>query len=99
MVTEQEARDMNTAILAFQQRDQAAQEIQLQQDRVVAQIWFNDTIDLTWHRAQTPRQQFTNSLADRTTLEAIRETRTRMFIIRKEIEIITNRIRMIKVLL
>ncbi len=96
MVTEREARDMHAAILVFQQIDDQAAEAQRQTDLATARIWFDDTIDLTWRRAQTFRQQFTNSLADRTTLEAIRETRIRMVVIATEIKLITERITTIK---
>ncbi len=97
MTTEQEARDIQTAITAFQTKDAQAQQQQRNQDIATAQQWFNTTIRLTWRATQAPRLQFTNSLADRTTLEAIRESRIKMFIIRKEIELITERIRTIKV--
>ena len=101
MVTEREARDMQTAIQAFQDSDTATAQAQRQADIATAQHWFNTIINrtLTWRSTQAPRLQFTNSLADRTTLEAIRETRIRMFIIKKEIDLITQRIRTIKALL
>ena len=98
MVTEQEARDMNAEITAFQARDAATQDAQRQADLATAQAWFDTTIrpTLTWRSSQSLTQQFRNSLTDRETLEALRETRIRMFVIGKEIETITNRIRTIK---
>ena len=90
---------MNTAITAFQQKDSLAQEQQRQADLAVAQQWFNTTVRLTWRSSQRPRQQFENSLADRETLQAIKETRIRMVIINKEINLITQRIPSIKVML
>ena len=97
MVTEREARDMQTAIELFQASDRVTQEAQFQTELATARIWLDDTIDLTWRRSQAPRLQFTNALKDRQTLEALRETRIRMIVIRQEVKTITERIRTIKV--
>ncbi len=98
MVTEQEARDMHAAILAFQQIDDQAAEAQRIADIATAQAWFDAGIKriLTWRSSQSFSLQFRNSLSDRMALEAIRETRIRMIVIKREIEFITQRIRTIK---
>jgi len=99
MVTEQEARDMWTSILAFQARDGQAQDAQFRADLAIAQIWYDTTIKptLTWNNTQTVRQQFNNTLADRVTLEAIVPTnRSRQKILGDEIKNHTQRIRQIK---
>ena len=98
MVTEREARDMHTAIQLFQQQDQADALAQHNADIATAQQWFDVGIKqmLQWDTTQPLRLQFTNSLTDRTVLEAIRETTIRMLIIKQEIQNITQRIRTIK---
>lgn len=99
MVTEQEARDMNTAIEAFKDKDAQAQRQQAQADLAVAQTWYNTTIKptLTWRNTQSIRRQFENTLNDRDALEALVEPdRVRQQIIRNEIEKLSERIRRIK---
>ena len=98
MVTEQEARDMQTAIQAFQDSDGAIARAQQQAEIATAQAWFDTTIKrtLTWSRTQSFSLQFRNSLVDRMALESLSETRIRMMIIRKEIRLITERITTIK---
>jgi len=99
MVTEQEARDMNTAIETFKSDDARAQRQQVQADLATAQTWFDATIKptLTWRSTQRVRQQFENTLNDRDTLEALTESdRFRQHIIRIEIEKLSERIRRIK---
>ena len=98
MTTETEAREIQTAIEAFQARDLTARQQQIQQDIVTAQAWFDSTIRprLTWRTTQAPRLQFTNILADREALIALNDTRIRMSIIQLEIRKITERITTIK---
>lgn len=98
MVTEQEARDMQVAITAFQNKDAQTRKTQQQADLALAQAWYNTTIKptLTWSNTQRDRKQLENTLNDRDTLESIVTTRIRKYILRNEIEKLTQRIRQIK---
>jgi len=99
MVTEQEARDMEAAMIAFHDRDRIAQETQRAADLGLARAWFNSIIrqTLSWRASQSDTLQLENSFADRDTLEALSESRIRMVIVTEEIQLITQRIRDIKV--
>ncbi len=67
MVTEQEARDMQTAIEDFQALDAQAIATANTQAFGIAQAWFNSNIrqQLDWQQNQALQLQFTNSLSDR----------------------------------
>ena len=95
MTTETEAREIHAAIQAFQKKDSDARNAQNQAELATAQAWFN-ALPLTWRSSQSPSLQFRNSLVDRMALEAMSESRIRMVIIRKEIQLITERITTIK---
>ncbi len=98
MVTEAEARAMQTAIEVFQQLDQQAIRDQVRAETATAQAWFDTTIKprLTWERTQSMSLQFRNSLVDRMALQALTDTKIRMFVIGKEVKLITERIKTIK---
>ena len=99
MVTEQEARDMWTAIRAFQDSDTAIENSQRLTDITTAQTWYDNIIKptLKWRSTQSTRRQFQNTLDDRETLEGIVTTdRFRQYILSLEIKLLTERIRLIK---
>jgi len=99
MVTEQEARDMNTAIEAFQASDAQARRDQLIIDLATAQTWYDTTIlpTLTWNNTQPDTTQLRNTFDDRDIIIAlITSDKHRKTIIRQEAEIMTTRIRTLK---
>lgn len=99
MTTEQEARDMQTAIEAFQLKDTEAIQAQRIIDFNNQKDWYDTTIkpNLMWNDKQTEKEQLTNSFDDRDTLEAlVVADRNRHNIIQTEIKNITTRITVIK---
>ena len=99
MVTEQEARDMNTAIEAFQNSDEQALRTQRQADVALAQTWYDTTIEptLKWRSTQTARRQLANTFDDIDTLESLTPANnSRKNILIFEISKLRDRVRQIK---
>ena len=87
MVTEQEARDMDTAIKAFEITDEQAARAQDVIDLQMARMWYDTTIKptLQWSARQPDRTQLTNTFADLNIIRAIRETAYRRRVIHEKI--------------
>ena len=97
MVTEREARDMQTEIERFQAMDSQAAQVQFQASLAIGRTWFDNNVTLTWRARQTPRQQFNTTLADIATVEALTETEQfRVTAINEKIREFRERIRTIK---
>ena len=97
MVTEREARDMQTAIEAFQVIDSQAAQAQFQANLAIGRTWFDANVTLTWNARLTLRQQFSATLADITTIETLTETEQfRVTAINEKIREFRERIRTIK---
>ena len=99
MVSEQVARDMNDAIKAFQKKDSDALNAQNDADLVIAQTWYDTTIQptLTWQNTQADNIQLSNTISDRTTIvSTVAANRFRRQILRLESQKLTERIRQIK---
>ena len=94
MVTEQEARDMKTAIDAFQVKDRRDEQIQFDADKAVALTWFNGLgIDI---QGATTRTQ---ALANFTQIESLLKTETdrfRLFILRGKLDEANEKYKQIK---
>lgn len=79
--------------------NQTNAQAQLVIDLGIAQTWFDDNIrpTLTWDNGQSIAIQFTNTIADEVTINALTETDPfRISIIRAELIVITARIRSLK---
>ena len=97
MVTEQEARDMNTAIRTFLEADSQTIRQQNAADLVIANTWFRNNVTITWRNTQTPREQFNSTVVDVETLLALNETDTfRRDVIGTKLREFRERIRTIK---
>jgi len=99
MVTEQEARDMDSAQQAFRSKDRQDAQDQDVIDLAAAQTWFDTMIKptLTWNNTQIDLLQLDNTFADRGVIQSLRPVdQHRIRVLRKEIEEHDQRVRSIK---
>ena len=95
MPTEQEARDMEAAIKAFQIKDGQVIQDKFNTDKAIAITWFDTNIlpTLTWNNTQPLDIQRVNILVDFRTLENLLTTETdrfRLLIIKEQKDIVEN---------
>ena len=94
MVTEQEARDMKTAIETFQVKDRQTEKTQFDADKATTLTWFNGLrIDI---QGATTRTQ---ALANFTQIESLLKTETdrfRLFILREKLDEANEKYKQIK---
>jgi len=96
MVTEQEARDMNIAITAFQNTDKAADEAQHNQNIRTAETWFN-TLGINIPAATTRDQALTNFRSIQAE-QTIQTDRFRLIVLRSKLNEANEKFKTIKAL-
>ncbi len=94
MVTEQEARDMKTAITEFEKADALVKKTLFNDNKVIAEKWF-DNLRIDIQGANTRR----HALANFTQIESLLKTETdrfRLFVLREKLYEANKKYRTIK---
>ena len=94
MPTEQEARDMKTAITGFEKADALVKKTLFNDNKIIAQTWF-DTLGIDIQGATTRRQALSNF----TQIESLLKTETdrfRLFMLREKLDEANKKIQKVK---